>query len=167
MNSPQWIASCSWWNDSFCHPCNVWWNGEGRNALYLILKRVFFTHVVSQTFHKPKDVVCYFISAYISKSPDKTSCTGACSFVSKNSVYFWFVFHHLKANSCRNWVLTEILLPFRLMFYCTLFAKVEPHVFFCCAFTRLFSLFSYTLFCTKVQIFYKINKMLERKWQKI
>lgn len=58
------------------------------NALYLILKRVFFTHVVSQTFHKPKDVVCYFISAYISKSPDKTSCTGACSFVSKNSVYF-------------------------------------------------------------------------------
>ena len=45
------------------------------------------------------------------------------------------------------------------MFYYTLFVKVEPHVFSYRAFTRLFSAFSYTLFCAKVQFFYKINKM--------
>ena len=45
------------------------------------------------------------------------------------------------------------------MFYYTLFFEVEPHVFSFRAFTRLFSAFSYTLFCAKIQISYKINKM--------
>jgi len=52
-----------------------------------------------------------------------------------------------------------LLLPFRLMFYYTLFVKVELHVFFRRAFTRLFFTFGYTLFCAKIRISSKINKM--------